>query len=114
MIKLIHKAVMSSIHKSLSIQKQREYERLTILKILESINAYKTNNEVLQDIITLYGINISSTVLMDNIKHLEDQGLISTHTFSTLTILTLRSKGSEALRGVIGIEGVRPPLTLKR
>ena len=86
-----------------------EDQRLVILRTLVEMNGYQANESILQTILDSYGHNISRDLVVNHLRFLEEQGLVSLEDIRGILVATLKSRGEDVAAGRATVPGVKRP-----
>jgi len=82
--------------------------RLTILRELMRTNGYRSNESVLYDVISQYGLGCGRDCVRTQISWLADQGLVTLGDAGVL-IPELTQRGLDVASGAVTVPGVKRP-----
>ena len=88
----------------------REHRRHAVLAILAEAGAYEHNEHVIQSALTSAGLPVSRQALRDELRWLEDRGLLRVSHPSGTWQARLLARGLDVAKGAEQVEGVHPPL----
>lgn len=88
----------------------REHRRHGILAILAEAGPGAHNEVVLASVLAEVGLPISGADLRDELRWLENRGLVRLEHPAGIWQAALLRKGHDVARGTERIEGIRPPL----
>tara|TARA_R110002050_G_scaffold269917_1_gene412436 strand:- start:53345 stop:53638 length:294 start_codon:yes stop_codon:yes gene_type:complete len=86
-----------------------EAARLAILQVLEQDADYSHNQNILQMILESLGHGLSSDRIRTELRWLEEQGLISIESVSSLLVAKLNQRGLDVAKGRSRVDGVARP-----
>lgn len=86
-----------------------EHQRLSILLALAAMNAYQTNDSMLQSTCKQFGHIMSNDKVLNHLAWLEEQGLVILESIASYQLATLTSRGQDVAEGVATCPGVKKP-----
>ncbi|MDD9911641.1 MAG: ArsR family transcriptional regulator [Alphaproteobacteria bacterium] len=86
-----------------------EFQRLSILQILQDDEDYSANTDILSSALSHLGNTISSDALNAHVDWLRKKGLIKVRLIGSFTVVQLTKRGLEAAQGILRVDGVRRP-----
>lgn len=89
----------------------REDQRLIILRILSKLPGYTSSPSIIFEGLTRHSYNPSSLQIKEDLRWLEDRGLVSIEDDGTILVARLTERGAEVVADrltVIGVRRTRP------
>jgi len=86
-----------------------EDRRLVILRSLHEADGYDQNSSVLQTVLEIYGHQPSRDLLHNELRWLEEQGLISIREARSVLVAKLSPRGADVATGRAKVMGVKRP-----
>lgn len=87
----------------------REDQRLIILRILSKLPGYSSSHSIIFEGVTRYGHHPTRLEIKEDLRWLEDRGLVSIENNEAIVIARLTERGGEVLAGRMTVEGVKRP-----
>lgn len=86
-----------------------EDRRLVLLRALECVSGYETNDSMLTTIVRQFGHVVSRDQVLTDLTWLKEQGLVTIEEIAGVQIATLTQRGLEVAQGIIVTPGVKRP-----
>lgn len=83
--------------------------RLVILRALSEDPGYSMNESVLQSVLEVFGHTISRDRVRTELRWLEEQGLVTNASVSTVLVARLTPRGVDVASGAARVDGVKRP-----
>ena len=86
-----------------------ENQRLAVLRFLKDDSDYTLNTSILQDGLTVIGLDISRDKLETEVNWLKEQGLVEIEHYRSVTVIKLTGRGLDVAEGRAVVPGVKRP-----
>ena len=86
-----------------------EHERIAILRTLNAMSGYSTNDSIIQESCTQFGIDMSRDRVKSQLAWLEEQGAVSTNPVGNYVVAELTARGQDVAEGRARMPGVKRP-----
>ncbi|WP_429885366.1 ArsR family transcriptional regulator [Geoalkalibacter halelectricus] len=83
--------------------------RLLILRSLCEDQGYSANESILQEMLALFGRNLSRDRLRTELRWLEEQGLVEVSEVTGVMVAKINGRGCDVAAGVARVDGVKRP-----